>query len=92
MNQLGNAPRPYDEFLCRVAVNVAEDPDGPEAQRLDRANDHIANRNYTSQDIPWYGFTRQIKTFHPRTAGMAQYRDAVIEAIRASGQYPTLDD
>ncbi|KAL3456592.1 SGNH hydrolase-type esterase domain-containing protein [Aspergillus heterothallicus] len=85
VDQLENAPRPYDQFLCRVAVNVAEDPDGPEAQRLDRANDHIANRNYTSQDIPWYGFTRQIKTFHPWTAGMAQYWDAVIETIRAAG-------
>ncbi|KAJ9480771.1 hypothetical protein VN97_g12756 [Penicillium thymicola] len=85
---LGTDPDPYAEAMCHVAETVAHDPNGPEAQRLDRANKALANGDLSVQEISWYLPTRTIKMFHPRTPGMAIYRDAVIDSMKASGQFP----
>lgn len=74
--------------MCDIAVDVKEDPDGLESQRLERANKAIADGDYSNQDIGWYLPTSQVKTFHPRSPGMALYREAVISAMKASGQFP----
>ena len=72
--------------MCQVSITIAEDPTGPEAVRYQAAEQDIANGNYSSQDIPWYTPTRQVKTFHPRSPGMVVYRDACLAAMRAVGQ------
>lgn len=77
---------PYDLALCRVAAEIADAPDGDEAKRFRQANKDIAAGDVSSQSIPWYLPTRQIKTFHPRTTGMQAYRDAIIEALASQGQ------
>jgi hypothetical protein len=76
---------PYAVSLCRIAEEIDEDPEGPQAQRFATANSAITNGDVSSQDVSWYLPTRQIKTFHPRSPGMAAYRDAVIEAIQQNG-------
>ncbi|PVH79610.1 esterase family protein [Cadophora sp. DSE1049] len=76
---------PYQLAMCRVAQEVADDPSGPQALRLNQANRAIAAGDVSSQDIPWYIATRQAKTFHPRSPGMAAYRDAIIEVMQIVG-------
>jgi hypothetical protein len=83
---LGANPDPYAVALCKLAQTVRDDPQGPEALRFGGANAELAGGNFSSQDVPWYAPTRQIKTFHPRTPGMYAYRDAVLEKIQANGQ------
>ncbi|KAK3937884.1 Mutanase Pc12g07500-like protein 1 [Diplogelasinospora grovesii] len=83
---LGDQPDPYALAMCRVAQEIHDDPTGPQATRWAAANADIASGNYSSQSVPWYAPTRQIKTFHPRTPGMHAYRDAVLEAIQVYGQ------
>jgi hypothetical protein len=77
---------PYDLALCRVAAEIAEDPDGEQAKRFAQANQDITAGDVNSQSISWYLATRQIKTFHPRTPGMRAYRDAMIAEIQKQGQ------
>jgi hypothetical protein len=77
---------PYAVAMCRVSQAVADDPSGPEALRLSSANADIVAGNASSQSVSWYLPTRQIKTFHPRSPGMAAYRDAIIAALQANGQ------
>jgi hypothetical protein len=77
---------PYLVAMCRVSQAVIDDPSGPEALRLSSANADIVAGNVSSQSISWYIPTRQIKTFHPRSPGMAAYRDAIIAALQANGQ------
>ena len=67
--------------MCRSSEGIAADPDGPLAQNYNAANDEVANGNLTGQHIPWWIPTRQVKSFHPRSPGMAAYRDSIIEAI-----------
>jgi hypothetical protein len=43
------------------------------------ANSDLASGGFTTQNCIWFLPTRQIKTFHPRSAGMALYRDAIID-------------
>lgn len=76
---------PYLLAMCRVAEEVADNPTGPQASRLNQANTAIAAGDVSSQDIPWYVPTRQIKTFHPRSPGMVAYRDAIIHAMQTVG-------
>ncbi|KAK1757778.1 family 71 glycosyl hydrolase [Echria macrotheca] len=84
--RLGSEPDPYDRFLCMVALNVAHDPNGVEARRLAAANAAIRAGDVNAEEIDWYLPTRQIKTFHPRTAGMHAYKRAVMDAMRQVGQ------
>ena len=69
--------------MCRTAEGIAANPNGTGAQNYKAANNEVANGNVTGQHIPWYIPTRQVKSFHPRSPGMAAYRDAIIEAINA---------
>jgi hypothetical protein len=77
---------PYEVAMCRVAQAVNGDPTGPEAKRLANANADIIAGNASSESIPYFVPTLQIKTFHPRTPGMFAYRDALISALQANGQ------
>lgn len=72
--------------MCQVSISIAQDPTGLEAVRYQGALADIASKNYSSQDVPAYYPTRQIKTFHPRSPGMVAYRDAVLVAIVDVGQ------
>jgi hypothetical protein len=69
--------------MCRTAEGIAADPNGTGAQNYKAANDEVANGNVTGQHIPIWIPTRQVKSFHPRSPGMAAYRDSIIEAINA---------
>ncbi|KAF2746553.1 SGNH hydrolase [Sporormia fimetaria CBS 119925] len=78
---------PYERALCRIRETIDEDPEGPEAKYLEEANKHIKEGNVSSQAIGWFTPTRQIKTFHPRSAGMEAYAQAVRQAIAASQKF-----
>ncbi|RAK91934.1 mutanase [Aspergillus costaricaensis CBS 115574] len=78
---LGTDPDPYAVAMCRTALRIAGDPEGLEAQSFAQAETDIANKNYSSQDIPLYTPVRQIKSFHPRSNGMLAFRDAVLAAL-----------
>ncbi|KAL4963336.1 uncharacterized protein BDV14DRAFT_201962 [Aspergillus stella-maris] len=86
-DQLGSGANPADVFMCDVAIEAAENSEGPMAELVSQANEDIANKNYTSESLDGVAPVRQIKTFHPRTAGMQQYRDAVLETMRAAKQF-----
>ncbi|KAG2421959.1 hypothetical protein HFD88_005935 [Aspergillus terreus] len=51
---LGSDPDPYAVFMCDVAVHVKANSSSLIAQSLDRANQAIANRDYSSQDVSWW--------------------------------------
>ncbi|KAL5337942.1 hypothetical protein BJX70DRAFT_399210 [Aspergillus crustosus] len=89
-NSLGPNPDPYEEFMCEVAVGIAEYPDSDIAKLVERANYDIEARNLESRDIPWFAPLTTVKMFHPRTAGMGLYRDAVLAKIREVRQFPGL--
>jgi hypothetical protein len=78
---LGTDPDPVAEWNCQSAQIIAADPNGPLKQYLDAANQETNARNVSGKHVSWFAPTRQIKTFHPRSVGMAAYRDALIEAI-----------
>ncbi|PWY72770.1 hypothetical protein BO83DRAFT_39613 [Aspergillus eucalypticola CBS 122712] len=78
---LGTDPDPYAVAMCRLALRIAGEPEGREAQLFAQAQTDIANKNYSSQDIPLFTPDRQIKTFHPRSNGMLAFRDAVLAAL-----------
>ncbi|KAL4951226.1 SGNH hydrolase-type esterase domain-containing protein [Aspergillus filifer] len=90
-DQLESEANPSDVFMCDVAIDAAENPEGPMAELVSLANEDIANKNYTSESLSGLVPVRQIKTFHPRTAGMQQYRDAILEVMRAAKQFPPWD-
>ncbi|KAL3463731.1 SGNH hydrolase-type esterase domain-containing protein [Aspergillus heterothallicus] len=75
---LGSNPDPYAVFMCDVAVHVKANSSSLIAQSLDRANQAIADKDYSSQDVSWWLPTRQIKTFHPRSPGMMFYAGAAV--------------
>lgn len=83
---LGADADPYARAMCRVAESVRDQRDGPEARRLRDANAALGRGDFQSQDVAGYLPTRQIKTFHPRSPGMAAYRDAVISELQKVGQ------
>lgn len=78
---LGTDPDPYAKWQCMVAQDVANNPDGPWAKKLEEANADIEAQDFHAESIGWFAATRQIKTFHPRTPGMLAYRDSIIDAI-----------
>jgi hypothetical protein len=77
---------PYVRWMCYMAEAVSGNSNGTEATYLSKANAEIKAGNVTGQHIGWWTPTRQIKTFHPRSPGMAAYRDAVIDSIATAGQ------
>ena len=85
LSSSANGADPYLLSMCRVSEEIAMDPSGPQASRFNSANAAIAAGDVSSQDVSWYVPTRQIKTFHPRSPGMAAYRDSVIEVMQAVG-------
>lgn len=85
LNPTAHSADPYDLALCRIAEEVRDDPAGKQALRLNKANQAIAAGDVGSQDVPWYIPTRTAKTFHPRSPGMAAYRDAVVAAMKEEG-------
>ena len=85
IESLGTDPDPYAYFMCQMSIAISEDPSGPAASSYQAAMADIASANYSSTDISWYVPTRQIKTFHPRSPGMAAYMQAVTEAMAAHG-------
>jgi hypothetical protein len=85
-DNLGRNPDPYAYGLCRVAQEIHDDPTGPEAVRFAQAQADIVAGNLSSTSISWYLPTRQIKTFHPRSPGMAAYRDAIVGAMADNNQ------
>ncbi|KAE8356780.1 hypothetical protein BDV28DRAFT_126526 [Aspergillus coremiiformis] len=80
-NNLGTDPDPYAVAMCDVAINVAQNSTGTEAEHLAKANEALASGNYSADSISWYLPTRQVKTFHPRSSGMIAYRNAIIAAL-----------
>jgi hypothetical protein len=87
LNAIKTGADPYLKALCRISEEVADDPTGPQATRLNKANTAIAAGDMSSQDVSWYLPTRQIKTFHPRSPGMAAYRDAMIYMMQSVGSF-----
>jgi hypothetical protein len=83
---LGIDPDPVEVYWCDLASAVTSDPGGDIAKQVALANTAIANGDFTTQDVSWILPTRQIKTFHPRSAGMALYRDAII-AVKEQVEY-----
>ncbi|KAI9890439.1 MAG: hypothetical protein M1814_003923 [Vezdaea aestivalis] len=83
-SKLGTDPDPWAIWQCQAAEAIRAHPNGVVAQNLKAANDEIKNGGVNAQHINKFIPTRQIKTFHPRTAGMYQYRDAVLDAIRSA--------
>ncbi|OGE47618.1 hypothetical protein PENARI_c040G05131 [Penicillium arizonense] len=77
---LGVDPDPVDVYWCDIASAVASDPDGDIATQVALANTALASGDFTAQDVSRFLPTRQIKTFHPRSIGMAFYRDAILAA------------
>ncbi|KGO69674.1 Glycoside hydrolase, family 71 [Penicillium italicum] len=77
---LGVDPDPVDVYWCDLASAVVSDPDGDIANQVVLANTALASGDFTAQDVSWFLPTRQIKTFHPRSIGMAFYRDAILAA------------
>ncbi|OJJ69758.1 hypothetical protein ASPBRDRAFT_197482 [Aspergillus brasiliensis CBS 101740] len=75
---LGSDPDPYAVFMCNVAVHVKSNSSSLIAQSLDQANQAIANKDYSSQDVSWWLPTGQIKTFHARSPGMMFYAGAAV--------------
>ncbi|KAJ5951187.1 uncharacterized protein N7479_009600 [Penicillium vulpinum] len=78
---LGSDPDPWDKWLCLASITINQEPDGPMAWSYGNATQDIKDGNMQTQHVSdWYP-TRQIKTFHPRSPGMALYRDAILEKI-----------
>lgn len=86
--QLGKNPDPWEQWKCRVAEAMNRDPDGEVAKWIERGRNQTATGNLTSREVHGPAtYTRQIKTFHPRSPGMQAYRDVTIEAIRKFQSY-----
>ncbi|KAJ9318459.1 hypothetical protein DTO271D3_1121 [Paecilomyces variotii] len=83
---LGVDPDPVEVYWCDLASAVASDPDGDIAKLVALANTALANGDFTTQDVSWLLPTRRIKTFHPRSIGMALYRDAIL-AVKQQFEY-----
>ncbi|KAJ5827408.1 hypothetical protein N7447_004171 [Penicillium robsamsonii] len=83
---LGVDPDPVDVYWCNLASAVVSDPGGDIAKQVVLANTALASGDYTAQDVSWFLPTRQIKAFHPRSIGMAFYRDAIL-AVRQQVEY-----
>lgn len=83
---LGTGPDPEAWWLCKMAQEILDDPDGELAQMVTEVNNDIRNGDYTAANVTYWYPTRQIKTFHPRTPGMYAYRDAVVNAMQSNGQ------
>ncbi|PKX91286.1 putative alpha-1,3-glucanase [Aspergillus novofumigatus IBT 16806] len=77
---LGENPDPVNVYWCSLAQAVAQEPGGDLAKHVSMANGALADGDFTSQDVSRFLPTRQIKAFHPRSAGMALYRDAILAA------------
>lgn len=67
-------------WLCDTSRHIAAEPEGELAKVFNAAIDEIRAKDVNGQHVPWIAPTRQVKTFHPRSVGMAAYRDAIIEA------------
>lgn len=81
-SKLGTDPDPVAVFWCHIASDLADKPDGTMAQNVKAANEEIARKDINGKHIRgFFTYTRQIKTFHPRSRGMLAYRDAIIETI-----------
>ncbi|OLN96838.1 Mutanase Pc12g07500-like protein 1 [Colletotrichum chlorophyti] len=78
---LGSNPDPYASYMCRLSHVVTDFPGGPEAALYNKANGDVKAGNFNSQEVNYFYPTRQIKTFHPRTPGMYQYRDEILKKI-----------
>ena len=77
----GENPDPYQNFLCLASKAIALEPNGPFAWSYGNATEDLKNGEFNSQEVSGWYPTRQIKTFHPRSPGMALYRDAVVAQI-----------
>ncbi|KAK2763255.1 hypothetical protein FQN54_009891 [Arachnomyces sp. PD_36] len=78
---LGSDPDPYAVYMCERSIEIAAAPNGPAAQRMDRATTAMNDGDVHSQDIGWFIPTEKVKTFHPRSPGMVLYRNSVISAL-----------
>lgn len=78
---LGSDPDPYAKWMCMVSVEIDANPNGEWAQAYGRATQGVADGNVNIKEINWFTPTSQIKAFHPRSPGMALYRDAILEKI-----------
>lgn len=76
---LGIDPDPVAVYWCDLAVAIASHPDGEIANFVAMVNHDLASGDFNAQNISYILPTRQIKAFHPRSAGMALYRDAVMD-------------
>lgn len=64
-------------------MEIDEEPNGPLAWSYGNATQAIKDGDVNAQEIGYWIPTRQIKTFQPRSPGMALYRDAIVEKIDA---------
>lgn len=76
---LGIDPDPVAVYWCDLAVAIASQPDGEIANFVAMANHDLAGGDFNAQNTSYFLPTRQIKAFYPRSAGMASYRDAVMD-------------
>lgn len=80
--ELGTDPDPWAVWLCHTSREIAAYPNGDAANFFNAANEVIKAGDVKGQHVPWVAPTRQVKTFHPRSIGMAAYRDAILDAAR----------
>ncbi|KXG50758.1 uncharacterized protein PGRI_045250 [Penicillium griseofulvum] len=77
---LGVCPDPVPIYWFDLASAVVSNPDGNIAKQVALADTALAWGDFISQNIPWFLPTRQAKAFHPRSIGMAFYRDIILAA------------
>lgn len=88
----GEGGDPWAWWLCQLAKEEIASAGQTSGNGTDidvtiaDANAELARGDFSAANISWYLPTRQIKTFHPRTAGMYGYRDAVMKVIASFGQ------
>ncbi|KAJ5518742.1 Esterase SGNH hydrolase-type [Penicillium expansum] len=80
---LGSDPDPYAKWMCMVSVEIDVNPNGEWARDYAKATQGVANGNVNVKEISMFFPTSQIQAFHPRSPGMALYRDAILERIDA---------
>ncbi|KAL6229273.1 SGNH hydrolase-type esterase domain-containing protein [Aspergillus navahoensis] len=77
----------YGSYKCEIAKLVDADPGGELANMVSEANSDLSGLVFDMNNLAPF-IPTVIKTFHPRSAGMAAYRDAVFAKMREVEQFP----
>ncbi|KAL3428746.1 SGNH hydrolase-type esterase domain-containing protein [Aspergillus tetrazonus] len=77
----------YRSYKCEIAKLVDADPGRELANMVSEANSDLSGFVFDLNNLAPF-IPTVIKTFHPRSAGMAAYRDAVFAKMREVEQFP----